>query len=75
MLASSIIETKTELEKLVLDILNQFYTLAISLDVTINILKGEEHEVIRKRLLDLLESVNTKILRLITLKERLSKRI
>ena len=74
-LARSIMETKTKLEKMVLDMLNQLSTLATSLDVTINILKGEEHEVIRKRLLDLLESVNTRIVRLITLRERLSKRM
>ena len=75
MLASSILDTKTELEKIVLDILNQLYTLAISLDITINILRGEEHKVIRERSLDLLESVNTRIVRLIRLRERLSKRI
>ena len=75
MLASSIMDTRTELDKIVLDILNQLYTLATSLDITINILRGEEHEVIRERSLDLLESFNTRIVRLIRLRERLSKRI
>ena len=74
-LARSIMEMKTELEKMVLDMLNQLSTLATSLDVTINILKGEEHDIIRKWLLDLLESFNTRIGRLISLRERLSKRI
>ena len=49
--------------------------MATSLDVTINILKGEEHDVIRKRLLDLLDSVNIRIVRLTSIRERLGKRL
>ena len=75
MLASSIKDTKTKLEEIVLDMLNQLYVLATSLDITINVLRREEHEGIRERSLDLLESVNTRILRLIRLRERLNKRI
>ena len=45
-LARAIMETKTELDKMGLDLLNQLSTLATSLDVTVNILKKEKHDVI-----------------------------
>ena len=60
-LARAIMETKTELDKMVINLLNQLSTLATSLDVTVNILKKEKHDVIRKRSLDHLDSVNIKI--------------
>ena len=71
--ARSIIETKTKLDKMVLDLLNQLSTLATSLDITVNILKKEKHDVIRRRSLDHLDSVNIKIERLLSLRERLEK--
>ena len=51
------------------------HILATSLDITINILRSKEHKGIREWSLDLLESANTRIVRLIRLRERLSKRI
>ena len=68
-------ETKTALDKIVVDLLNQLSTLATSLDVTINILDKEKHDVIRGRSLDHLDSVNIKIERLLSLRERLGKRL
>ena len=74
-LARAIMETKTALDKIVVDLLNQLSTLATSLDVTINILDKEKHDIIRRQSLDHLDSVNIKIERLLSLRERLGKRL
>ena len=74
-LARAIMETKTALDKVVVDLLNQLSSLAMLLDVTINILDKEKHDIIRGRSLDHLDSVTNKIERLLSLRERLGKRL
>ena len=68
-------ETKAALDKIVTDLLNKLSTLSISLDITINILDKEKHEVILGRSRDHLDSVMIKTERLLSMKERLGKRI
>ena len=74
-LARAIMETKTALDKIVMDLLNKLSTLSISLDITINILDKEKHDVILGRSRDHLDSIMIKIERLLSMKERLGKRI
>ena len=56
-LARAIMETKTALDKIVMDLLNRLSTLSISLDVTINILDKEKHDVILGRSRNHLDSI------------------
>ena len=74
-LATQIAETRITFEDIILDILNQLYVQAMSLDITINILRSVEHQGIRERSLDLLESLHLRILRLVWLRECLHKKI
>ena len=68
-LATQILDTRIALEEIILDILNQLYVQATSLNITIDILRREEHQEIRERSLDLLDSVHSRILRFIWLRE------
>ena len=55
--------------------MNQLSTLLISLEVTVKFLDKEKHNVIRGRTIDHLDSVNNKIERLQSLKERLGRKL
>ena len=74
-LARAIMETKAELDKIVTDLLNKLSTLSVSLDITINILDKDKYEVILGRSRDHLDSVRIRTERLLSMKERLDKRI
>ena len=68
-LATQILDTRIAIEEIILDILNQLYVQATSLDITINILRREEHQEIRERSLDLLDSDHSRILRFVWLRK------
>ena len=74
-LSRTIMETKLAFDRKITDLLNQLSTLSMSLDVTVKVLDKEKHDVIRGRTVDHLDSVNNKIERLQSLKERLGRKL
>ena len=68
-------DTKMALDKKIVDLLNQLSTLSTSLDVTIKSLDKEKHDFIHRRTIDHLDSVNNKIERLLSLKEKLGRKL
>ena len=73
-LSKTIMETKVALDRKIVDLLNQLSTLSTSLDVMIKSLDKEKHDLIHGRTIDHLDSVNNKIERLLSLKERLGRK-
>ena len=63
-LATQIAETRITFEDIILDILNQLYVQAMSLDVTTRVMRSVEHQGKRESSLDLLDSLHLRILRL-----------
>ena len=73
LLARTILDTKAELDVVVDDLIEKLSTLSLSLDITVNALRGKENERILRTSREQLDSVKRRTDRLLYMKEKIKK--
>ena len=75
LLARTILDTKAKLDMVVDDLIENVSTLSLSLDVTVNVLRGKENEKILRTSREHLESVKSRADRLLYMKDKIQKKV